>query len=63
MTAKCRHGSKAVSGGFAARVNANADGPFPSSQSKQDHSHEVAGLGGRQRSRPHPFKVFAYCKS
>ena len=53
VTAKCRHGSKAVSGGFAARVNANADGPFVFA-SKQDHSHEVEGLGGRERSRHAP---------
>ncbi len=62
MTAKCRHGSKAVSGGFAARVNASADGPFPFASKRTTRTKWKASAVGNGAGT-HPFKVFAYCKS
>jgi hypothetical protein len=62
VTAKCRHGSKVVSGGFAARVNASADGPFVFASKKASRTKWRARAVGNGAGR-HPFKVFAYCKS
>jgi hypothetical protein len=62
VTAKCRDGSKVVSGGFAARVNASADGPFPFASKKVGRTKWRAAAVGNGAGR-HPFKVFAYCKS
>ena len=62
VTAKCRHHSKVVSGGFAARVNRSADGPFPFQSKKVGRTKWRASAVGNGAGR-HPFKVFAYCKS
>ena len=62
VTAKCRHGSKAVSGGFSAKVNGNADGPFVFASKRATRTKWRASAAGNGAGT-HPFKVFAYCKS
>jgi hypothetical protein len=61
VTAHCRHGRKAVSGGFSARVDTNADGPFPFVSKRTKGGDWKASAVGNGSGR-HPFKVFAYCK-
>jgi hypothetical protein len=60
-TANCRHGRKAVSGGFAAKVNTNADGPFPFVSKRTKGGDWKASAAGNGAGR-HPFTAIAYCK-
>ena len=59
--AKCRHGSKAYSGGFKGQVDPNASGPFAFTSKRTGGGDWQAKAAGNN-SGTHKFKVYAYCK-
>jgi hypothetical protein len=64
VTARCHHGRKVFSGGFAATVDTNANGPFPFASKKANRRKwRAAAAGNGMSGGPFPFKVLAYCRS
>jgi hypothetical protein len=61
-TAKCGRGEKAYSGGYAAKVDQQADGAFAFT-SKKTKGGDWTGAAEGNGDSPGPFTVFAYCKT
>src|SRR5436190_652162 len=73
VTVNCPHGRKEVSGGFAAAVDTDGNGPFvfTSKRTKVFRSNRTkvrgrhwweAAAAGKGSGGPFPFRVIAYCK-